>query len=177
MNPFPVLGFERVGGCARASLSADCRCGSTTFTRSWCDEGSWLWAKVQIIWRLQSVCRENFREGGDFIINERARVSEGRKAARYRKKSLGVFSKRRGLSRKSSGVLALRCAMIGFWREKGGEKGAKSEGRGAKSVIFSDEKPIGCEVSFLCTLPIRKEILPLPYGRSCPQTRAPVHSP
>ena len=67
--------------------------------------------------------------------------------------------------------------MIGFWREKGGEKGAKSEGGGAKSVIFSDEKPIGCEVSFLCTLPIRKEILPLPYGRSCPQTRAPVHSP
>ena len=51
-------------------------------------------------------------------------------------KSLGVFSKRRGLSRKSSGVLALRCAMIGFWREKGGEKGAKSEGGGAKSVIL-----------------------------------------
>jgi len=26
--------------------------------------------------------------------------------------------------------------MIGFWREKGGEKGAKSEGGGAKSVIL-----------------------------------------
>ena len=63
--------------------------------------------------------------------------------------------------------------MIGFCREKGGKKGAKSEGGGAKSVIFSDEKPIGCEVSFLCTLRIRKEILPLPCGRSRPQTPSP----
>lgn len=76
----------------------------------------------------------------------------------------GAFAPKRGVLPRAQGRFRPRGAA-------GAEKRGESTRRGAKSVIFAPQKPIGCEVSEIRTWSVRKEILPLPYGRPRSQTQ------
>lgn len=76
----------------------------------------------------------------------------------------GAFAPKRGVLPRAQGRFRQRGA-------EGAEKRDEKTRRGAKSVIFAPQKPIGCEVSEMHTWSVRKEILPLPYGRPRSQTQ------
>lgn len=86
-------------------------------------------------------------------------------------KKRAIFVEYGALLCQNAGFCSARRECFGSGGAEGAEKRDGKTRRGAKSVIFAPQKPIGCEVSEIRTWSVRKEILPLPYGRPRSQTQ------